>query len=160
VILKKKAAELRKQTGSNFYFSRQELKNASWWDTMFPILTRPIMMLISEPIILSTAIYISLAYSLVFFFFQAYPIIYEGMYQLSEIPYNVNNSSIETYSFDVQTTSLIYIPSMYSLNLRYSIISNGKYSWHWRCLFRSGDILLRHYLRESQKAGKRMDFQS
>ncbi|KAJ5832113.1 MFS multidrug transporter [Penicillium riverlandense] len=93
VILKKKAAKLRKQTGSNSYFSRQELKNASWRDTMLPILTRPIMMLISEPIILSTAIYISLAYSLVFFFFQAYPIIYEG-----------------TYGFDVQTTSFIYIP--------------------------------------------------
>lgn len=118
MILKKKAAKLRKQTGSNSYFSRQELKNASWWDTMLPILTRPITMLISEPIILSTAIYISLSYSLVFFFFQAYPIIYEGMYQLPEIPYNANNSSIGTYGFDVQTTSFTYIPSMYSLNLR------------------------------------------
>jgi hypothetical protein len=43
------------------------------------IITRPITMLIFEPIITSTAIYISLAYSLVFFYFQAYPIIFQGM---------------------------------------------------------------------------------
>lgn len=36
-------------------------------------------MLIFEPIILSTTVYISIAYSLVFFYFQAYPIIFEGM---------------------------------------------------------------------------------
>lgn len=36
-------------------------------------------MLICEPIILSTTVYISIAYSLVFFYFQAYPIIFEGM---------------------------------------------------------------------------------
>lgn len=37
-------------------------------------------MLIFEPIILSTTVYISIAYSLVFFYFQAYPIIFEGMF--------------------------------------------------------------------------------
>lgn len=35
-------------------------------------------MLLFEPIITSTAVYISLAYSLVFFYFQAYPIIFKG----------------------------------------------------------------------------------
>lgn len=42
------------------------------------IITRPITMLFFEPIITSTSIYIALAYSLVFFYFQAYPIIFEG----------------------------------------------------------------------------------
>jgi hypothetical protein len=51
-------------------------------------------MLVFEPIILFTAIYISLAWSMVFFYFQAYPIIFEG-----------------TYGFDVAMTSLTYIPS-------------------------------------------------
>ena len=40
------------------------------------IITRPIAMLFFEPIITST--YIALAYSLVFFYFQAYPIIFGG----------------------------------------------------------------------------------
>jgi hypothetical protein len=42
------------------------------------IITRPIAMLFFEPIITSTSIYIALAYSLVFFYFQAYPIIFGG----------------------------------------------------------------------------------
>lgn len=36
-------------------------------------------MLVFEPIILFTAIYISLAWSMVFFYFQAYPIIFKGV---------------------------------------------------------------------------------
>lgn len=42
------------------------------------IITRPITMLFFEPIITSTSIYIAIAYSLVFFYFQAYPIIFGG----------------------------------------------------------------------------------
>lgn len=77
-LLKQKAAKLRKESGFNGYFTRQELNLDSRFTTM-EIITRPITMLITEPIIQSTAIYISLAYSLVFFYFQAYPIIFRGM---------------------------------------------------------------------------------
>lgn len=59
-------------------------------------------MLVFEPIILFTAIYISLAWSMVFFYFQAYPIIFGGI-----------------YGFDIAMTSLTYIPGKFSLfNLR------------------------------------------
>lgn len=51
-------------------------------------------MLVFEPIVLFTSLYISLAWSMVFFYFQAYPIIFEG-----------------TYGFDIAKTSLTYIPS-------------------------------------------------
>ncbi|KAJ6022560.1 uncharacterized protein N7446_012910 [Penicillium canescens] len=91
-LLKQKAAKLRKESGFNGYFTRQELNLDSRFTTM-EIITRPITMLITEPIIQSTAIYISLAYSLVFFYFQAYPIIFQGV-----------------YGFDVEKTSLTYIP--------------------------------------------------
>lgn len=43
------------------------------------IFTRPITMLVTEPIVLCSAIYIALAYSLIFFYFQAYPIIFKRM---------------------------------------------------------------------------------
>jgi hypothetical protein len=42
------------------------------------IVKRPLAMLLFEPIITFTSIYIALAYGLVFFYFQAYPIIFEG----------------------------------------------------------------------------------
>lgn len=58
--------------------SREELQSDPAFSTT-QILTRPITMLVSEPIVLSTAVYTAVAYSLVFFYFQAYPIIFEGM---------------------------------------------------------------------------------
>ncbi|KAJ5902006.1 MFS multidrug transporter [Penicillium taxi] len=93
VLLKKRAAELRKETNSNRYFSSQELKQTDTSFTMTQIATRPLSMLVFEPIVLFTALYIALAWSMVFFYFQAYPIIFEG-----------------TYNFNVAMTSLTYIP--------------------------------------------------
>jgi hypothetical protein len=46
------------------------------------IVKRPLAMLLFEPIITFTSIYIALAYGLVFFYFQAYPIIFEGLLAL------------------------------------------------------------------------------
>ncbi|PKX90495.1 putative MFS multidrug transporter [Aspergillus novofumigatus IBT 16806] len=46
------------------------------------IVKRPLAMLLFEPIITFTSIYIALAYGLVFFYFQAYPIIFEGLFPL------------------------------------------------------------------------------
>ncbi|KAJ5664174.1 MFS multidrug transporter [Penicillium longicatenatum] len=91
-LLKKEAVRLRKETGSNRYLSPQELKSDEAF-TLTETITRPLTMLLFEPIILFTSIYLSLAWSMVFFYFQAYPIIFEG-----------------TYNFTVEYTSLTYIP--------------------------------------------------
>lgn len=40
--------------------------------------TRPFVMMIEEPIVLSTSLYLALIYSILYLFFQAYPIIFEG----------------------------------------------------------------------------------
>ncbi|KAE8152309.1 major facilitator superfamily domain-containing protein [Aspergillus avenaceus] len=93
VLLKEKATKLRKETGSDAYVTQEQLQNGSFRYSTAQIITRPISMLIFEPIILFTSLYISLAYSLVFFFFQAYPIIFQ-----------------ETYKFNIEATSLTYIP--------------------------------------------------
>ena len=77
VLLKRQAAKLRKESGTTRYVSPAELKSDTTFSTT-QIITRPITMLLFEPIITSTAVYISLAYSLVFFYFQAYPIIFKG----------------------------------------------------------------------------------
>ncbi|EPS25419.1 hypothetical protein PDE_00352 [Penicillium oxalicum 114-2] len=92
VLLKKQARRLRKESNSKRYLSPQELHSDVGF-TLAQTLTRPLTMLFFEPIILFTAIYVSLAWSMVFFYFQAYPIIFEG-----------------TYGFDVAMTSLTYLP--------------------------------------------------
>ncbi|KAF7717207.1 Uncharacterized protein PECH_004061 [Penicillium ucsense] len=92
VLLKKQARRLCKESNSKRYFSPQELDSTVGF-TFTQTLTRPLSMLFFEPIILFSAIYVSLAWSMVFFYFQAYPIIFKG-----------------TYGFDVAMTSLTYLP--------------------------------------------------
>lgn len=79
MLLKQHAAKLRKDSGCDRYFSPQELRKSEAAFTLTQTVIRPLTMLIFEPIILFTAIYISLAWSMVFFYFQAYPIIFGGI---------------------------------------------------------------------------------
>ncbi len=46
-------------------------------------LTRPLRMLFSELIVLATCLYLSFAYSIFYMYFEAYPIIFEGVYKQS-----------------------------------------------------------------------------
>jgi len=75
-LLKQQSRRLRKKSGSDRYIAPQELKSDAAF-TLTQTFTRPITMLLFEPIVLFTGIFISLAWSMVFFYFQAYPIIFK-----------------------------------------------------------------------------------
>lgn len=75
-LLKQQSRRLRKKSGSDLYIAPQELKSDAAF-TLTQTFTRPITMLLFEPIVLFTGIFISLAWSMVFFYFQAYPIIFK-----------------------------------------------------------------------------------
>ncbi|KAI9146827.1 MFS-type efflux pump MFS2 [Paramyrothecium foliicola] len=47
------------------------------------VFTRPAIMLVREPIVLWTSLYLALIYSILYLFFQAYPVIFGGVYGLS-----------------------------------------------------------------------------
>ncbi|KAL0930904.1 MFS multidrug transporter [Colletotrichum truncatum] len=47
------------------------------------IFLRPVTLLITEPILLSTSAYLTLAYAVFYLMFQAYPVIFQGFYGLS-----------------------------------------------------------------------------
>ncbi|KAA8651700.1 MFS transporter [Aspergillus tanneri] len=85
VLLKREATRLRSQ-GLDVSLAQEKMD-------MVRILQRPLAMLVLEPIISCTALFIALAYSFVFFYLQAYPIIFGGVYHLS-----------------IQTTSLAFLP--------------------------------------------------
>ncbi|PYH31677.1 putative MFS multidrug transporter [Aspergillus neoniger CBS 115656] len=93
VIVKKRVAILNKQSSTHSYVSQRELQSTAIQCSLKETLTRPITMMFTEPIILFSGIYLAFAYGLIFFCFQAYPIIFEG-----------------TYGFDVKQTSLCYLP--------------------------------------------------
>ncbi|KAI9925474.1 hypothetical protein MW887_005855 [Aspergillus wentii] len=56
------------------------LATPSLRDLVTRVLTRPIRMIYSESIVLFSCIYLSLTYSIFYLFFEAYPIIFQGIY--------------------------------------------------------------------------------
>ncbi|KAE8152266.1 major facilitator superfamily domain-containing protein [Aspergillus avenaceus] len=47
------------------------------------VFTRPFVMVVQEPILLFSSLYLALVYAILYLFFQAYPIIFQGLYNMS-----------------------------------------------------------------------------
>jgi len=78
VILARKAAKMRKETGNQNIVARSDLESKSWNYVITHVMARPFRMLIHESIVLFTCIYLSLAYAIFYLYFEAYPIIFQG----------------------------------------------------------------------------------
>lgn len=74
------------------------------------IFLRPAYLLVTEPILLSTSLYLTLAYAVFYLMFQAYPIVFQDLYGL-----------------EPGIAGLAYIPSMYPVPLS-SAIALGRQS--------------------------------
>ncbi|CAL9734544.1 fluconazole resistance protein 1 [Monosporozyma servazzii] len=84
-ILSRRASRLRKQTGDNRYYTAQEKIDDSIEpkDFIIKTVTRPIMMMVKEPIVLAFNLYISLCYGAFYLFFEAFPIVFVGIYHFT-----------------------------------------------------------------------------
>ena len=82
IILKKRAKRIRNSTDSNV-FAAIELEKKGVRQMMTVTLMRPIHMIIREAIVLFTCLYLSIAYAIFYLFFEAYPIIFEGLYHMN-----------------------------------------------------------------------------
>ncbi|KAL4952730.1 major facilitator superfamily domain-containing protein [Aspergillus filifer] len=87
-ILKREAKRLSKISGKEI---TAPLSNQD--KDMKTIFLRPLYMLVAEPIIMFSSVFLALVYALVFFYLQAYPIIFP-----------------EVYGFSIKTTSLAFLP--------------------------------------------------
>ncbi|KAI9838123.1 MAG: hypothetical protein M1819_006279 [Sarea resinae] len=83
IILVKRARKLREETGNPNIFAPMELENNSLKQMLTVTLTRPVRMIFFEAIVGFTCIYISLAYAIFYLFFEAYPIIFQGIYGMN-----------------------------------------------------------------------------
>jgi len=83
VLLKRRAAKLRKATGNPDIYAPIELEKQDIRHILSVVLTRPIRMFASEAIVLFSCLYLAFAYGIFYMFFQAYPIIYEETYGFS-----------------------------------------------------------------------------
>lgn len=78
VLLKKRAQKMRKETGINSYVTEQELDTRPLKDRLRIFLLRPLQLLFLEPIVMCIALYMSVLYGLLYMFFVAFPIVYQG----------------------------------------------------------------------------------
>ncbi|EJS43641.1 tpo2p [Saccharomyces arboricola H-6] len=80
VILKKKAARLRKETGNPKIMTEQEAQGISMSEMMRACLLRPLYFAVTEPVLVATCFYVCLIYSLLYAFFFAFPVIFGELY--------------------------------------------------------------------------------
>ena len=73
---------MRKSTNPNA-FAAIELEKKGVRQMMTVTLMRPVHMIIHEAIVLFTCLYLSIAYAIFYLFFEAYPIIFEGLYHMN-----------------------------------------------------------------------------
>ncbi|THC94941.1 hypothetical protein EYZ11_005580 [Aspergillus tanneri] len=59
------------------------LQMREFFDRMGSVLSRPFVMIVQEPIVFCCSIYLALIYSILYLFFQAYPIVFHKLYGLS-----------------------------------------------------------------------------
>ncbi|KAL8801464.1 MAG: hypothetical protein Q9182_004430 [Xanthomendoza sp. 2 TL-2023] len=82
-ILKHRAQKMRKETGNPNIFAPIELEKKGARQMITVTLTRPIRMIVFEAIVLFTCLYLSIAYAIFYLFFEAYPLIFQGIYHFN-----------------------------------------------------------------------------
>ncbi|KAL1979287.1 hypothetical protein VTN96DRAFT_6307 [Rasamsonia emersonii] len=83
VLLQRRAARLRKETGNASIVAPFDLAPHDLRATLTVTLTRPIRMIIHESIVSFTCLYLALAYAIFYLYFQAYPVVFQGIYGMS-----------------------------------------------------------------------------
>lgn len=80
VILKWRAAKLRKETGNPKIMTEQEAQGVSVNEMMKACLIRPLYFAVTEPVLDLTCFYVCLIYSLLYAFFFAFPVVFGELY--------------------------------------------------------------------------------
>ncbi|KAF2756883.1 MFS general substrate transporter [Pseudovirgaria hyperparasitica] len=83
VLLRWKAARLRKEKNDPSIVAPSELEDNTLYHVLTVVLSRSVRMLFTEPLVFFTSLYLSLVYALFYIFLESYPIIYGGVYGLS-----------------------------------------------------------------------------
>ena len=81
-LLKRKARNLRKETGDDRYWSRYDT-SASLIPLLRTNLSRPFVMAVTEPICIFWNLYIAVIYGILYLSFVAYPLVFSGLRNFS-----------------------------------------------------------------------------
>ena len=83
VILVDKAKELRRRTKNWGIHAKQEEVEVDFRELVTKNFSRPIRLLVSEPIILLITLYMSFIYGLLYCFLTAYPLVFQGVHHMT-----------------------------------------------------------------------------
>lgn len=130
-ILSRRARRMRKQTGASRYYTIQEKIDSKMKISEFLIdtLYRPICMIVQDPIVLAFDLYLSVVYGVFNLFFEAFPIVFVGVYHfllielgLSYMGYSVGAATafitVVTFTYKVVNPSRkngTFTPEIYLL---------------------------------------------
>lgn len=86
-ILARRARRLRRQTGDERYYTRQEREDAKMTrnEIMITTLYRPWELMFKEPIIMAFDLYIALSYGAFYLFFEAFPLVFTNIWHFTAI---------------------------------------------------------------------------
>lgn len=91
-ILHRRAMRLRKLTGDNRYYtkasldSESDLRSKKFW---LEVVKKPFVIIFKEPIVLAFDMYIALCYGCFYLFFEAFPIVFVGVYHFTLVEMGV-----------------------------------------------------------------------
>ena len=83
ILLARRARLMRKRDPATRAVAPRDLETTDLNQLLTVVLTRPIRMLFSEPIVSTTCAYLALVYAIFYMSFQAFPIIFSQLYALS-----------------------------------------------------------------------------
>jgi DHA1 family multidrug resistance protein-like MFS transporter len=83
VILVRKAATLRRQTHNWGIHAKQDEVEVDFHELVRNNFTRPLKLLVTEPILLLISLYISFIYGLIYALLGAYPVVFQGVYGMN-----------------------------------------------------------------------------
>jgi hypothetical protein len=83
VLLKRRAQAIRKRDSQARVVAPHELDQKTLSELATVVLARPLRMMVLEPLVNTSCAYMALCYAIFYMCFEAYPIIFEGVYGLS-----------------------------------------------------------------------------
>lgn len=82
VLLKRKAQKLRKETGDDKYYHPQEDIKLDFKSIVTKQLSRPVLMLTTEPMVTAIALYASFVYAVLYMTLEVFPIVFQQVHHL------------------------------------------------------------------------------
>lgn len=83
ILLTRRAQQIRRQNPKARVVALHEMDKKSFKELATVVLTRPIRMIVFEPIVNTSCAYLALCYAIFYMCFEAFPLIFIGVYKLS-----------------------------------------------------------------------------